>query len=393
MTNTPAADAAATTLVDASAEAASAPPHYEASLQRDWQGITANLERMAALAGRALRDGMTALRQRDRQLAYAAIIRDQAIDALEKATARLSLEFLVRQQPAGAPLRFAYAAIKINTELERVGDYAESIAHQAAKLAALEAALPLERFDQIAELVLPMLRDAVRAFLTQDAALARATMPTEDTVDQLKSRLRRDLMQMFKENRLPFEALDPCLTITRRLERVSDQARNICEETLYLCTGEFAHHRDSETFRILFLDRHNAGASVMAEVIGDSLGRPDFRFSSAGLEPQPSPPAIVAFMREKGFDLAGKSAKALNRVPELDRYHVVALLHPEAKKLFPRQTRKTIFLDWPVEDPATLSGPPEAVRAACERTFHTLDQHLRALVQAVVGEANAGSDP
>jgi phosphate transport system protein len=381
--------AASMSPADASVEAGAGAPHYEATLQRDWQRIAANLERMAALAGRALSEGITALRERDRQLAYAVIIRDQAVDALEKTTARLCLEFLLRQQPAGAPLRFAYSAIKVNTELERVGDYAESIAHQAGKLAAREVELPLERFQEIADLVLPMLREAVRAFLAQDAALAEATIPIEDTVDQLKSRLRRDLMQMYKDNRLPFEALDPCLTITRRLERVSDQARNICLETLYSCTGQFAQHADSETFRILFVDRYHGGASLMAEALGAALGRADFQFGSAGLDPQPCPPAVAEFMREKGFELAAKPARGLTQVPELDRYHVVALLDPEAKKLFPRQSHKVLFLDWPVEDPAGMSGPPEAVRAACERTYQILDQHLRALVQAIVGKSVA----
>lgn len=373
---------------EAAAETAAPAPHHEASFQRDLGLVTDGIARMAELADRALRDAITALHRRDRQLAYAVIIRDQAIDALEKENARHCLGFLVRQQPAGAPLRFIYTAIKINSDLERIGDYSESIAHQATKLAALPADLPLARFQEMADLVLPMLRDAVRAFLTQNAALAQATIPMEDTVDLLKSRLRRDLVQMYKDNQLPFEALDPCLTIARRLERVSDQARDICAETLYLCTGEFAQHPDADKFRVLFLDQHNAGAGLMAEAIAESLRAPGFLFGSAGLEPQPTPPAVLEFMRAKGLELAQKCPKALNEVPQLDRYHIVAVLHPEAKKLFPRQARKIIFLDWPVEDPATVSGPPEAVRAVCERTFQTLDQHLRALVQAVAGQTS-----
>ena len=166
-----------------------------------------------------------------------------------------------------------------------MGDYAESIARQASKLAVQDAQLPLDRFQELTDLVVPMVHDSVQAFIGQDAALARATIPIENTADQLKSRLRKDLIQMFKDNRLPFEALDPCLTITRRLERVSDQARNICVETLYLCTGEFARHPDSKTFRILFLDRHNAGASLMAEAMAEAMGQPRFSFGSAGLDP------------------------------------------------------------------------------------------------------------
>ncbi|HOC01456.1 MAG TPA: phosphate signaling complex protein PhoU [Verrucomicrobiota bacterium] len=359
---------------------------HEAAIQRDRRRISDSLARMADLAGRAVRDAIQALRTRDRQLAYAVIIRDQAIDTLEEATARLCIEFLVRQQPVATPLRFAYSAVKINTDLERIGDYAESIAHQASKLAVQDAQVPLDRFQELTDLVVPMVHDSVQAFIRQDAALARATIPIENTADQFKSRLRKDLIQMFKDSRLPFEALDPCLTITRRLERVSDQARNICVETLYLCTGEFAQHPDSNTFRILFLDRHNAGASLMAEAMAEAMGQPRFSFSSAGLDPQPCAPAVLEFMREKGLDLGRKHGKALNQVPDLDRYHVVAVLDPQAKKLFPQQAHKIIFLDWPVPDPATVGGPPEAVRAACESAYQALDQQLSALIQAIVGE-------
>lgn len=361
-------------------------PHLAASLQQDQQRIADSLAQMADLAARALRDGITALRGRDRQLAYAVIIRDQAVDVLERDVARLCLEFLVRQQPAGTPLRFAYAAIKINSELERVGDYAESIAHQAAKLVAIDADLPLDRFQQIADLALPMLRDAVRAFLTQDAALARATIPVEDTIDGLKSRLRKDLIQMYKENRLPFEALDPCLTITRRLERVSDQARNICAETLYLCTGEFASHAGAEVYRVLFVDDHNSCRSQMAEAIGQALNEPKFFFCSAGLDPRPIEPATVDFMRSKGTDLARRTSKAIHQVPDLDQIQIVIALSGAVRHAFPPGTRKLVYLDWTMDDPSQSPGTAEQRTAAYQAAYQSLREHLTDLLTAILGK-------
>jgi phosphate transport system protein len=381
----PATNPGATPSAPVFAERLPAAPYREAALQRDLDRITSTISTMAALDERALLDCMTALQDRNRSLAYAVIIRDQNIDALEKELDRLCLEFLVRQQPAGKPLRLAYSAIKINTELERVGDYAESIAHQTTKLCALDVSLPIERFRQIADLVIPMLRDAIRAFVTADAALAAATMPMESTVDSLKGQMRRDLVQLYKDNRLPFEALDPCLLITRRLERVSDQARNICKETLYLCTGEYAKHQGSDTFRLLFLDQHNAGASLMAEAIAESLHPPRFTFCSAGLDPKPAPPAVLAFMREQGLDLSRRPPKSLTEVPHLDLYHVVVVLAPEVKQVFPRLPHKVVFLDWPVTDPATIQTSPADIRSACETTFATLTSQIRDLVRAIAG--------
>ena len=94
---------------------------------------------MSSLAERALRDCVEALADGDRQRAYAVILRDQYIDEKEKEIDRLCLEFLVRQQPVGLHLRLAYSTIKINLELERVGDYAESVARQILRLSDLPA--------------------------------------------------------------------------------------------------------------------------------------------------------------------------------------------------------------------------------------------------------------
>lgn len=363
--------------------------HLEKSLQRDIDLIRARLVEMGAGCQRAVRGAVEAFLQRNRMRAWAVVIRDQGIDALEKEIDRLCLEYLVRQQPAGGPLRFAYSSIKINGELERVGDCAESIAHQAAKLCRWEFEVPAARFQQMADLAVRMLGDAVRAFLAEDVALARTTIETEDTVDALKTQLRTELVQAYRDGRLPFEALDPCLTITRRLERVSDEARDICLETLYLCTGEYAKHPGTELYRVLFLDRHDAGAGPMAEAIGGALRQPKFRFMSAGLDPRPLHEATRVFLRQKGFDLERRAPKSLTQVPELDRHYVIVALTPEVRTVLPRAAHNHVQLDWAVEDPATAEGPAERVQEVLERTYGLLEAQIRALVGAVLEEEGA----
>src|SRR2546428_4197179 len=147
--------------------------HYEESLQRDRKTIQSKVLEMSKLAQRALRDSLKALVERNRQLAYGIILRDQYIDELEKEIDRLCLEFLVRQQPAGGHLRFAYATIKINLELERIGDYAESIARQMLKISSIEPQPSYEKFVAIANLSIPMLGQAGQGFLGQKPDLAR----------------------------------------------------------------------------------------------------------------------------------------------------------------------------------------------------------------------------
>jgi phosphate transport system protein len=282
-------------------------------------------------------------------------------------------------------LRFAYAVIKINLELERVGDYAESIARQILKLEELGVPVPVERLQAIADLSIPMLRDAIEAFLRQDADLARETIETEETVDMVKSNQNRDWVRLFREQKLPFEAVNPLMMISRRFERVSDQARNICMEVLYMCTGEDVRHAGAEVFRILFVDEHNACGSQMAEAIGHALGRPEFQFASAGLEPQPIAPATVAFMLEQGLDLSRMVPKAITQLPNLDHYRVIVALTPQARRAFPQRPRKVVLLDWNLADPATAQGTAAEVRAAYEAAYQFLHGHLRDLVGAILG--------
>jgi protein-tyrosine-phosphatase len=177
--------------------------------------------------------------------------------------------------------------------------------------------------------------------------------------------------------------------IARRLERVSDQARNICMEVLYLCTGEYAKHPGAEVFRVLFVDEHNACRSQMAEVLANALNEPKFSFASAGLDPRPIEPATIQFMKAKGHDVARMVPKAITQVPHLDHYHVIVALAPEAHRAFPPAPRKVVFLDWPVPDPSVAQGPAEQVRAAYEETFQFLSAQIRDLVEAILGQKKA----
>src|SRR5580765_2183085 len=133
--------------------------YLEQSLQRDIDRIRDKVREMAGLSEHALVDCMKALEEKNRVLAYSVILGDQRIDELEKEVDRLCLEFIVRQQPVAGPLRLAYATIRINLELERIGDYAEAIARQVLKLTSMKLEIPVERFVEIANLSIPMLRN------------------------------------------------------------------------------------------------------------------------------------------------------------------------------------------------------------------------------------------
>jgi phosphate transport system protein len=354
--------------------------------------IRGKITEMARLAEKALHDSLQALADNNHQQAYGIILRDQYIDELEKEIDRLCLEFIVRQQPVGAHLRFTYSVIKINTDLERIGDYAESIARQVLRF---DTALPdflKERVARLADLSLPMLHNAVQAFIQEDVELARKTIEVEDTVDAIRASVIAELVGLHQSQTIPYEVLDPLATIVRRLERVSDQARDICMEAHYVTTGEYTKHPGADVFRILFVDRYNSCRSRMAEAIAQAMDLPNFIFSSAGLEPRPIDPATMQFMSAKGYELAPTAPRAVYQVPNLDHYQVIVTLDPEARKAFPENPYKVIYLNWSVVDPSKKSLPPEKVQAVYEKTFQFIQNHVRDLVQAILGQSNSAAE-
>jgi phosphate transport system protein len=361
--------------------------HYEESLERDIGRIKSKVTEMGALCETALRSCVQALHQKNRQLAYSVILRDQRIDELEKEIDRLCLEFIVRQQPVAGTLRFAYAAIKLNSELERVGDYAESMARQVLMLSGMNVDVPNDRFGDIAGRAIPMLHGAVQAFVRQDADLARKTMEAEDEVDRLRHVLNADLVQMQHQGRLPVEALSPLMTIVNRFERVADQAKSICQEVHYMCTGEYAKHSGTEVFRLLFVDEHDSCRSQMAAGIGNALGQPKFLFSSAGLDRKPIDPTTASFLKEKGIDISRQTSKSVDQVPHLEHYQIIVALAKEAQRVFPPPPTKAVCLDWSLPDPSAMTGPPADIRKAYEESFQFLQAHIQDLVEAILGDS------
>jgi phosphate transport system protein len=365
----------------------------EQSLQRDINLLRSKVAEMASLSEGALKASLQALVGRNRQLAYSVILRDQYLDELETELNRLCLEFLVRQQPVAGHLRFVFTIIQINKELERIGDYAESIARQVLVMSALEPQPPYARFTEIGNLSIAMLQDAVRSFLEKDADLALRTMAAEEQGNTMRGAINAELKDLNGKGQLPAAALNPLMTIARRFERVTDQAKNLCEEVLYMCTGEFTKHKGGDAFRILFFDSNNACLSQMAEAIGNSMGLPRFVFSSAGAAPRPVDARAVKFMAQKGMDLSRQTSKSLEQVPQWEQYQVVIALGAQPQEALPIRGKKTICLTWAVPDPAQAQGPADTAAAAFEAAFQSLQSQIRELVGAILEQPQTEQKP
>jgi len=215
--------------------------------------------------------------------------------------------------------------------------------------------------------------------------LARRAREVEEPVDGLKGIINAEIFQLRQENRIPLEALTPLMTIARRFERVSDQASNICEEVIYMVTGEYQKHVGGEVWRMVFLDDHNACRSQMAEAIANSLAQPQFVFASAGLDPKPVDPGTLAFLREKQMDPGHVVSRSVDQVPNLEFAQVIVALSPEARRAFPKGS-KAVCLDWSLEDPSLVQGSPQQKQDAYRKAYNFLHEHISELCEAVAGD-------
>ena len=361
-------------------------PHLEAQLQSDVDLIRQKLLEMAALDEYALRRALQAFLTGDRQLAYSVILRDQDVDAFETELDKLCVEFIVRHQPAAAVLRFVYSASKIVGALERIGDYAESIARQVLLAPALPYDVPMDQYIEIANLAIPMMHNAMQAFLDKNPDLARTTVASEPRVNQVRDAINAQLVEWRQAGRLPLEALPPMITVARRFERVSDQATNICEEALYYATGEYQRHRVREGFRVLFVDETNSCLSQMAEAIANHMAPKRFSFAAAGIEAGTVDPQTIQFLSSKGIDASHQHAKALGQIPGFSELQVIVALNKAAQRAFPQRPSKTLGIDWYVPDPSVFRGTPAEIHFAYAVAFDSLTNHIRDLVQAILDD-------
>lgn len=359
---------------------------FEKTLQQDIDEIRKKVMQMGDLVESALKASLQAIREGNLKLAYSVILRDRFIDELEKKLDRLCQKFLVRQMPAAGHLRFVYAVTKINNELERVGDYAESVARQFLELNSLEEQPAYDKLVEIGNLSIPMFKNALQSFVDQNAELAKSTKKLEEKVDNTRYEIHHELVQLREQDKLPSEALPPMMIIASRFERVADQACNICEEVLFMTTGENVKHGgDKNITRILFVDERDSCRARMALGITESLGWKKFQFSSAGISPEPVDPKTVKFMTGKGIDIPQKASQHLNQISDLENYQVIISLCKEAEVAFPSPPTKTVSIPWHIEDPSEFKGSDKEVQAVYEKTFQYIEKNIRDLVEAIRG--------
>jgi phosphate transport system protein len=185
-----------------------------------------------------------ALLTRDKEKADAVIRGDRDVDLLELDIEKLAIALLALQQPMGRDLRFIISAIKISSDLERVGDHSVNISQSALRIIALRAPMMIDpAIEDMARRARRMLSDALDAFVRADGKLGRDVCQRDDQVDALHDSLFRTLLtHMMADPKLITPSLE-LLLVSRNLERVADLATNVAEDAVYLAEGKQIKHR------------------------------------------------------------------------------------------------------------------------------------------------------
>jgi phosphate transport system protein len=359
-------------------------PHLEQRIRHDLDTIRRRLRRMCELVVDSLEDAVAAVAGRDRKLAYQVVLRDNQVDALDRQIERLCQEFLIRHMPAGEQLRFIISVIKVNSEVERIGDYAEAIARRAVTLSTHSQLPETERILEMSKLSLQALRQAVQAFIDGDPDQATGVFDLDRQVDAMNSALFQALAHpQSSESDLTVRFV--LLGVMNRLERVADRACNVAEEAIYVARGEVARHPRRE-FRVLFFAEHNHCHSQMAEAIARKAAPASFVFTSAGSDPASAlDPGAVSFMSKKGIDISRQRPKGLADVGPLEDFNVVVALSAQAEQFFLPLPYGVLELTWETADPSKVTGTAAEREAAYEATYRELKQKIDELIEGLLG--------
>ena len=198
---------------------------------------------MGALVESSIHCSVQALVERDARVAQRVIDDERGINAMEVDIDARVTRLLALNQPVAGDLRLLVMALKINTDLERMGDLAVNIAQRALSLMRLPPIKPLVDTPRMASLVEDMLHRSLDAFVRRDAELALGVLPADDDVDALRNRIYDELKEIMQQNPGIISPAVDLMFVARNLERIADHATNIAEDVIYLVRGvDVRHH-------------------------------------------------------------------------------------------------------------------------------------------------------
>jgi len=216
--------------------------HFEEELEH----LKERLLVMAGAAEEQVRVAVQSLVDRDDAMAEQVLTGDDPINQLHLEIDERCFQLLALHQPVATDLRMVVSGVKINSDLERIGDFAVNIAEATLGYVEHPAVKPLIDIPRMAGIAQGMLRDALNAFVRQDMTLAQDVLDRDDSLDKLKDQVFRELLGFMLANPAVTEQALDLILISRHLERIGDHATNIAEEAIFIVSGLDVRHHGRE---------------------------------------------------------------------------------------------------------------------------------------------------
>ncbi len=220
--------------------------HFEQELEK----LKSKLLEMSALVESAVYRSVQGVVEKNEELAHQVLKNEARINQLEIEIDDMAISLLALQAPLAADLRLITAAIKINNDLERMGDLSVSIAQSALALMREPVIRPLIDIPHIAGLAQGMVRKALDAFVNRDPDMARSVLASDDAVDNMRTASYHELISFMERNPSQVPQALYLLSVVRNLERIADHATNVAEDVLFLVKGIDVRHHNEESIAV-----------------------------------------------------------------------------------------------------------------------------------------------
>jgi len=218
----------------------------ERLFDEELKDLKEKLLRMAGLAEDSIAKAIKALKDRDESLLGLVFAQEEKINLIEIEIDEICMRLLALRQPMAGDLRFITTAMKLGSELERIGDQSVNIAERTVELLKFPQLKPLIDIPRMAGLAQAMVVDSINAFVNRDAELGRRICARDDEVDQLNQQIFRELLTYMMEDAAAIHRAVDLILIGRHLERIADHATNIGEDVIYLVKGKSIKHHIEE---------------------------------------------------------------------------------------------------------------------------------------------------
>ena len=210
--------------------------------QEELGALQERLLAMGGLAEERVREAVRGISTREADVIEQVLIGDEPINDLHIEVDDRCFKLLALHQPMAADLRAIVAAVKINTDLERVGDLAVNIAEAGKRYLQHPPVKPLIDIPRMGEIAQSMLRDALDAFVRRDVPLAEAVLAEDDRLDELKTQIFRELLTFMLSDPATIEPSLDLILVSRHLERIGDHATNVAEDVIFMVSARDVRH-------------------------------------------------------------------------------------------------------------------------------------------------------